>query len=94
MKLLKALDDRRKTLKLTLGTLSSLTGAGTSHLSRIFSGQQDPRLATLQAIATALDTELVAVPKDLAIEVRQFISSRGQTTNPSSKSAAETFLEG
>lgn len=93
MDIIRYLAVRRKALQRSLDEIKAKTGLGKPHLSRILAGGLDIRVSTLEALASALDTEIIAVPKDMAFEVRQFIASRGQAAAPQSKSAAETFLE-
>lgn len=93
MNVLAYLDERRKQLNRTLDFLREKTGLGKSHLSRVLGEKLDVRLSTVDALATALDAELIVVPKEIAGEVRQFIEARGQITRPDSKSASESYLE-
>lgn len=93
MRVIDYLSARRKQLNYTLDNLRDKTGLGNSHLSRLLSGHMDVRLSNVEALASALDAELIVVPKEIASEVHQFIASKGQLTRPDSKSAAESFLE-
>lgn len=93
MNIRQSLAIRRKQTRHSLESIEKKTGIGKSQLSRILNEKIDAQASTLEAIAAALDAEILVVPKELVYEVRQFIGSRGQVTSPVSKSAAETFLE-
>lgn len=53
----------RKQKGLSQRQLSQIAGMPQSYLSKVESGQVDLRLSSLQAITTALDIELMLVPK-------------------------------
>lgn len=70
LRLGRRLFDRRKSLGLTRETVAVRAGLGSATVRRIENGEHDPRLGTLEAIATVLDTTasrlLVDEPEEAA----------------------------
>ncbi len=68
--------------------LADLAGRKQARISLVEGGRDDPRLSTLFALAKALGSELMLVPREHAAEVRRII-------NPSSErhDKVPTFFE-
>lgn len=84
---------RRTLQKRTLKDLENLTGLDPSVISNTLSGKRDSRLSTLEALAGAMNTTLVAVPNHLMPEILRLMS--GKSIGPDDVlSAAERILRG
>lgn len=55
---------RRQARRLTQAEIARWAGMRQGDLSRFESGRHDPRLSTLLKLATALDMQLILVPKE------------------------------
>jgi len=68
---------RRMRLKRGLSqmALADLTGRKQARISLVESGRDDPRFSTLAALAKALGSELMLIPREHADEVRRIIDS-------------------
>jgi len=78
MSLLKTLERARTAQGLTQADLGARTGVARKTVVRIESGETDPRLSTIEALARVLEMELVMVPKALRHELEAFIQSGGR----------------
>jgi transcriptional regulator with XRE-family HTH domain len=78
MSILKALVRARTAQGLTQADLGASTGVARKPVVRIESGETDPRLSTIEALARVLGMELVMVPKALRHELEAFIQSGGR----------------
>jgi predicted transcriptional regulator len=74
------LQQRRRTLGKTLQSLSEVTAMSVPQVSNVLSGKVDSRLSTIEALADAMDANLVMVPKHLLPEVLRLLS--GKTIGP------------
>lgn len=63
----------RKSLRMTQSELGMLIGIDQGYVSRLETGKQNPQAETLQAIAEALEAEIIFVPKKLARGVHSII---------------------
>lgn len=63
----------RKSLRMTQSELGMLIGIDQGYVSRLETGKQNPQAETLQAIAEALEAEIIFVPKKLARRVHSII---------------------
>jgi len=64
----------------TLQELASLTAMSVPQVSNVLNGKVDSRLSTCQALADAMDANLVVVPKHLLPEISRLLS--GKTIGP------------
>lgn len=76
--LLKILERVRIAQSLTQAELGARTGVARKTIVRIESGETDPRLSTIEALARVMGMELVMVPKGLRHELEAFIQSGGK----------------
>lgn len=74
--ILQQLQQRRAQQQKTLLDLEHLTGIKASVICNAMNGKRDSRLSTLEALAGALDSTLVAVPKHLVPEVMRLLSGK------------------
>ena len=76
----------RKNRRMTQAELGMLIGIDQGYVSRLEGGRQNPQAETLQAVAEALDAEIVFVPRNLARRVHALIeehlSPDAQTGRP------------
>ncbi len=63
----------RDAATLTQVKVADLSGVAQSKLSKIERGVANPELATLNAICSALDAELILVPRRIAGDVRNIV---------------------
>jgi transcriptional regulator with XRE-family HTH domain len=61
--------------------LADLTGRKQARISLVEGGRDDPRLSTLIALARALGSELVLVPREHIAEVRQIVNASSKKPN-------------
>lgn len=80
MTVFEQLQQRRATLGKTLQELASLTAMSVPQVSNVLNGKVDSRLSTCQALADAMDANLVVVPKHLLPEISRLLS--GKTIGP------------
>ncbi|WNO03981.1 helix-turn-helix transcriptional regulator [Rhodoferax mekongensis] len=78
MSLIKTLEHVRTAQGLTQAELGERTGVARKTIVRIESGETDPRLSTIEAVARVMGMELVMVPKALRHELEAFIQSGGR----------------
>ena len=64
--------------RLTLEIVSGFTGMSPQHLSEIESGKRDPRLSSIERIASAMGLTLLLVPSAIAPDVRRYIANDGR----------------
>jgi len=69
-----ALRDARKRRSLTLARVADLAGLNLSQISLIETGGVDPRLSSIEALATALDLQLALVPRSVVPAVEALIA--------------------
>lgn len=93
MSIIQQLHERRIQQRLTFKALEKLTGLDASVISHTLSGKRDSRLSTMDALAGAMNTSLVAVPNHLLPEVLRLMS--GKVIGPDDvPTAAERILRG
>lgn len=80
MTVFEQLQQRRTALGKTLQELASLTAMSVPQVSNVLNGKVDSRLSTCQALADAMDANLVVVPKHLLPEISRLLS--GKTIGP------------
>jgi transcriptional regulator with XRE-family HTH domain len=83
-----ALRDARKRRSLTLARVADLTGLNLSQISLIETGGVDPRLSSVEALASALDLTLALVPR-AAIPAVEAMLAEGQAHAGQRPSPAE-----
>ena len=76
MKLSEQLSARRNLSNRTLQQLHDVTGIATSSVSKLLSGKSEARAGTLEALADALDSTWVLVPKHLLPEIQRLLSGK------------------
>ena len=76
----------------TLAELGRTLGMAAQNLSAILRGKNDSRASTLEALAAALDSEWVLVPKERLMEVKQILEGKGSGPDRSARSALDVFL--
>lgn len=64
---------------LTLEVVAGTTGMAPQHLSEIESGKRDPRLSSIERIASAMGLTLMLVPTTMAPELRRYIDTDGRS---------------
>jgi transcriptional regulator with XRE-family HTH domain len=77
----------RNQRRLTLEMIAGKTGMAPQHLSEIESGKRDPRLSSIERIASAMGLTLLLVPTTMAPELRRYIDTDGRSfkkTHPTS----------
>jgi transcriptional regulator with XRE-family HTH domain len=74
------LQQRRRNLGKTLQHLADLTGMSVPQVSNVLGGKVDARVGTVEALANAMDANLVLIPKHLLPEVERLLS--GKTIGP------------
>jgi len=74
------LQERRRQLGKTLQHLADLTGMSVPQVSNVLGGKVDARVGTVEALANAMDANLVLIPKHLLPEVERLLS--GKTIGP------------
>ena len=67
---------RRAQLNRTLQQIHDVTGIAMSSISKLLSGKSEAKSGTLEALADALDTTWVLVPKHLLPEVERLLSGK------------------
>ena len=77
-----ALQAMRKRRGLTQAGLAERTGRTQSHISAIEKGIHDPRASTLVALASALGSEWILVPKERAADALRSAGMTGQAVSP------------
>lgn len=74
---------QRQQRRLTLESVSALTGMSAQHLSEIESGKRDPRLSSIERMAEAMGLTVIFVPEALAPELRRHIATKGRSHHAS-----------
>lgn len=82
-----AITERRKQLGLTQAEVARRAGLAMGQISRIESGAVSPKLASLEALAGALEAALVLVPLERLTEVRRVAGARLAAADPGAGSA-------
>ncbi len=72
----KTLKNARKAKRLSQAALSKMLGIPQSHLSKLESGQIDPRYSSVVQLARSLDYELVLVPTNRLVAVNAIIENQ------------------
>jgi transcriptional regulator with XRE-family HTH domain len=90
--LLEAIVERRKRLGLSQAGLGRRAGLTRSQISRIESGAATPKLASLEAMVSALGAALVLVPVDRLTEVRRIAGGQPVVVDPGAGSAFEDIF--
>lgn len=80
MAIFQQLQARRSLLGKTLQHLADLTGMSVPQVSNVLGGKVDARVGTVEALANAMDANLVLIPKHLLPEVERLLS--GKTIGP------------
>lgn len=62
----------------SLSVLGGLADMSAQHLSELESGSIDPRLSTVERVASALGLSLLLVPQDKAAEIRRYLAADGR----------------
>jgi predicted transcriptional regulator len=73
--LISAFREMRRKRGLSQMALADLTGRKQARISLVEGGRDDPRLSTLIALARALGSELMLVPREHIAEVRQIVNA-------------------
>ncbi|WP_051516940.1 helix-turn-helix domain-containing protein [Herbaspirillum sp. RV1423] len=76
MAIIEQLQQRRSRLGKTMQSLASVTGMSVPQVSNALSGKVDSRISTLEALADAMDSNLVLVPKHLLPEVSRLLAGK------------------
>lgn len=76
MKMSEQLTIRRRRANRSLNQLHQVTGIASSSVSNILNGKVEARSGTLEALADALDTTWVLVPKHLLPDVERLLSGK------------------
>jgi transcriptional regulator with XRE-family HTH domain len=63
----------RRATSLTQAKVADLSGVPQSKVSKIENGYANPEIATLNAICSALDAELIVVPRRIGGDVRNMV---------------------
>jgi transcriptional regulator with XRE-family HTH domain len=75
MRFLQAIKKLRKARELTQGQLAEIAGIDQGKISKIEAGAANIEASTLTAIASALDVEIVLVPRRILVPVQNMIES-------------------
>ncbi len=81
-KIIEALQQARKAKNISQDALSRVLGLPQSHLSKIESGKTDPRLSSVEALAHALEMEVVLVPKRYIPAIRAITQGKPLDQSP------------
>jgi len=93
-KFLTAIRDLRRSRHMTQGELANLIGTTQAYVSKAESGRINPETATLYAIAAALDSEIVFVPRKALVQVRNIVSScLDSERNPTVARQADSVID-
>lgn len=87
-----ALAARRKQLGLSQSELGRRAGLTPSQVSRIESGAATPKLASLEALAGALEAALVLAPLDRLTEIRRIAGTPPAAADPGAGSAFQDIF--
>lgn len=87
-----ALVARRKQLGLSQTDVARRAGLTPSQVSRIESGAVTPKLASLEALAGALESALVLVPLNRLTEIRRLAQDLPAVADPGAGSAFEDIF--
>jgi len=79
--LIQQLQKARQTKGLSQSELGKQCGLPQSHLSKIESGQTDPRLSSLIELARHVDLEPMLIPRTLVPAIKAIISGNGQASS-------------
>lgn len=90
---LHAIKKLRKAAGMTQSEFGSLIGMNQAYVSRLESGNHNPEAETLQAVAEALDAEIVFVPRRALGRVNAIISEYSTTRNGQTKPYEGTPVE-
>jgi transcriptional regulator with XRE-family HTH domain len=81
---------------LTQAKVADLSGVAQSKLSKIERGVANPEIATLNAICSALDAELILVPRRIGGDVRNMVdrhlNRKATATQPVMSVRDEVFI--
>ncbi len=93
-KILSELKNARKAVGLTHDTLATRAGVSRMTVQRTESGNIDPRLSTLAALARTLGMDLMLVPRALRPDLEDFVRSGGRFLGqPSGIGAPPSLVE-
>lgn len=70
----------RQQLGLNQAGLGQKLGLPQSHVSKIESGNNDPRLSTIEDMARLLDHELMLIPRQLVPQIKAMLSGSDHLT--------------
>jgi transcriptional regulator with XRE-family HTH domain len=73
---------QRNLRRLTLDAVSTRASMSAQHLSQIESGKRDPRLSSIERIASALGMTVLVVPNAMATDLRLYIANNGRSFVP------------
>lgn len=83
----------RRGLRMTQSELGMLIGIDQGYVSRLETGKQNPQAETLQAIAEALEAEIIFVPKKLARRVHAIIDEHLSPPTQTKRPFAGTVMD-
>lgn len=76
MTIFQQLQQRRNAQGKTLQYLATLTGMSVPQVSNVLGGKVDARLGTVEALANAMEANVVVIPKHLLPEVERLLSGK------------------
>jgi transcriptional regulator with XRE-family HTH domain len=83
----------RRFRKLKLSNLARLLGMDVSNISAVLRGRKDSRASTFEALAAAMNSEWVLVPREKLAEVKQVLEGKGVGPDQDARSAIDIFLD-
>jgi len=93
MSLVSQISAMRRYRQLKLSGLAQLLGMDVSNLSTVLRGKKDSRASTLEALASAMNSEWLLVPRERLAEVRQVLEGKGAGPDQEARSAIDIFLD-
>lgn len=72
----------RNLQKQSLATVSGVAGISIQHLSEIESNKCDPRLSTIEKVASGLSLSVMLVPLHMESKIRRYIEAGGRSYSP------------
>jgi HTH-type transcriptional regulator/antitoxin HipB len=84
---------RRKSLHLRQGALAQLIGRDQTYISHLERATINPNLETLLRLATALDVEIMLVPREKVIDVERLLGRPEPSSRPETSVFDDVFVE-